>query len=107
MKCLLPIALLTGCATITNGTTQEMHFHPPPQQVCYITQGQTMLASIAQPTTLTVQRDNDAITMDCGNTKTLFAAHINAAGHTSILFLDFGLVDFATGALWEYSEQSD
>lgn len=107
-----PLALLaaitiSGCATITNGTSQEITFTPPANQVCAVSRVDGVLGSVQASTpTLTVKRSNDPITLDCGDSVTVYTPEINAAGYTSIGLIDFGLVDFATGALWEYSEVS-
>lgn len=97
--------VLTGCATITNGTEQSITFDPPPDRVCAVTRVDGVLGSVqtAAPT-LVVTRTKHPITLDCGDTQTVYEPKINAAGYTSIGFIDFGLVDFATGALWEYRE---
>ena len=103
MKTAIIAALaLTGCASITHGTKQDITFDPPPQQVCYITQGSTMIASIAETQTISVARSKEPITVDCGNEKKVYASEVNAAAYTSMMWLDFGLVDFATGAAWTY-----
>ena len=101
----LAIFATTGCASITHGTTQSMTFETPPQQVCYITQGETMIASIAETQTIKVSRSKEPITVDCGSEKKVYAAEINAAAYTSMMWIDFGLVDFATGSAWTYSEK--
>jgi len=102
---LIPLlAVVSGCSTLVNGTTQDITFEPPPNQVCYITQGKTMVASIAETTKLTVKRDSDIITLDCGNGTKTYVADLTVEGWTSIAFIDFGLVDYLTGAIWEYKE---
>jgi hypothetical protein len=102
---ILAALVLSGCASITHGTKQDITFEAPPQQVCYITQGSTMIASIAETQTIKVGRSKEPITVDCGNEKKVYAAEINAAAYTSMMWIDFGLVDFATGAAWTYSEK--
>jgi len=94
---------LTGCATVTNGTTQAVTFHP--SGVCEVVQSGEKIATIDATTTLEIKRKKDSITLDCGDVKKTYKASINAAGYTSITMIDFGLVDFLTGALWEYEEE--
>ena len=106
MKTAIIAALaLSGCATITNGTRQDITFNPPPNQVCAVSRLDGVLGSVqASSPTLTVQRNKHPITLDCGDSVTVYTPEINAAGYTSIGLIDFGLVDFATGALWSYGE---
>lgn len=97
--------ILSGCATITNGTRQDITFAPPEHQVCAVTRVDGFLGSVQADTpTLTVERNRHPITLDCGGSVTVYEPSINAAGYTSIGLIDFGLVDFATGALWSYGE---
>lgn len=103
---ILTMALLaSGCATITNGTSQDITFAMPEHQVCAVSRVDGILGSVqTSAPTITVQRSRDPITLDCGDSVTVYEPSINAAGYTSIGLIDFGLVDFATGALWQYGE---
>lgn len=103
---ILTMALLaSGCATITNGTQQTITFAPPEHQVCAVSRVDGVLGSVqASAPTITVERNRHPITLDCGGSVTVYKPSINAAGYTSIGLIDFGLVDFATGALWSYEE---
>jgi len=104
---LLAVLSMSGCATINNGTSQEITFNPPANQVCSVSRVDGVLGSVQQSApTLKVKRSRNPITLDCGDSVTVYEPKINAAGYTSITLIDFGLVDFATGALWEYSEVS-
>lgn len=109
VRFLLAIGVLTitsGCASITHGTKQEITFNPPADRVCAVSHVSGILGSVQQSEpTLTVPRDNDPITLDCGDSVTVYEPAINAAAYTSILWIDFGLTDFATGAAWTYSEK--
>lgn len=97
--------VLSGCATITNGTQQTITFAPPEHQVCAVTRVDGFLGSVqANAPTLTVDRNRQPITLDCGDSVTVYEPEINAAGYTSIGLIDFGLVDSLTGAMWEYKQ---
>ena len=97
--------LASGCATITNGTQQDITFAVPEHQVCAVSRVDGILGSVqASAPTLTVERNRHPITLDCGDSVAVYEPSINAAGYTSIGLIDFGLVDFATGALWSYGE---
>lgn len=106
MKTLIIATLaLSGCATITNGTRQDITFAVPEHQVCAVSRVDGILGSVqASSPTITVERNRHPITLDCGDSVTVYEPSINAAGYTSIGLIDFGLVDFATGALWSYGE---
>lgn len=106
MKKLLTLTcLLSGCATITQGTSQEITFNPPEHQVCAVSRADGLLGSVQHSApTLTVKRTSDPITLDCGDSVTVYEPSVNAAAYTSIMWVDFGLVDFATGAAWTYGE---
>jgi len=108
-KFLLAIGVLTvtsGCASITHGTKQEITFNPPEHQVCAVSRADGILGSVqASSPTLTVERTSNPITLDCGDSVTVYEPSINAAAYTSMMWIDFGLVDFATGAAWTYSEK--
>jgi hypothetical protein len=103
---ILAIALIaSGCATITNGTRQDITFTVPEHQVCAVSRVDGVLGSVqASAPSITVERNRHPITLDCGDIVKVYEPRINAAGYTSIGLIDFGLVDFATGALWEYKQ---
>lgn len=107
MKLAIIAALaLSGCASITHGTKQEITFNPPEHQVCAVSRADGILGSVqASSPTLTVERSSDLITLDCGDSVTVYEPSINAAAYTSMMWIDFGLVDFATGAAWTYGEK--
>lgn len=106
MKTAIIAALvLSGCATITNGTSQDITFAVPEHQVCAVSRVDGVLGSVqASSPTVTVERNRHPITLDCGDSVTVYTPEINAAGYTSIGLIDFGLVDSITGAMWEYRE---
>ena len=107
MKILLLAAVLatSGCAAMTNGTTQDLRFPAESGRFCEIYRGDENLGFYGpEPKTVTVKRSQDPITIDCGNTTKVVEAEITPAGYTS-LFLspDFGLTDyFFTSAAWGY-----
>lgn len=104
MKTLIIATLaLSGCATITNCTRQNITFEPPAHQVCAVSRVDGILGSVqASSPTITIERNRYPITLDCGDSVTVYTPEINAAGYTSIGLIDFGLIDSITGAMWEY-----
>lgn len=105
MKALIAaVALCSGCASITNGTTQDIVFDAPVDQVCLANTAEQTLGSVQGQQTITVERDSNPITLHCPTFTKTYTPSISAAGWTSITLIDFGLVDYATGAIWEYGE---
>jgi len=105
MKTLILAAALlaSGCATITNGTEQTLNFSPPSGQVCNVTRSGVAIGTVGTDSpAITIRRSRDPLVVECEESVQVIEPNINAAGYTSIFWLDFGLVDFITGALWEY-----
>lgn len=101
---------LTGCASITKGTTQTLIFNLEPVEAkCSITRdGDGELGTITgRNNTITVGKDKDDIIVKCNApahaSKTIrIASSAEAAGIVGGLFLDLGVVDMITGAMWSY-----
>lgn len=102
-KLLAIIAILasTGCSTLTNGTTQQLHISGGP---CTVVQDAELVAMVESESHVTVQRSQKPLHVACGERVTEYKPEVTAAGWTSIGLIDFGLVDYLTGALWGYSE---
>jgi hypothetical protein len=101
---LIALLAMTGCATITNGTEQEISFPAEEGKFCEVYRGDSLLGTFGtEPKTITVRRKREPITVDCGDTLTVLEPSITVAGYTSIMWIDFGIVDYLTGAMWEYT----
>lgn len=99
------VLALTGCATATHGTKQEIDFTLPPGQVCEVMQDGQPIGTVRQAESmLVVRRMNKPVNLVCDEFVTVYRPAINKAGYTSIMFIDFGLVDYITGALWSYEQ---
>jgi hypothetical protein len=105
--------LITGCASITQGTNQTLIFNIEPKEArCIVTRdgdGQLGLVSQSQ-NTLQVSKDKDDILVSCKadgykpfSLKIVSSA--SGAGVAGAVFIDLGIVDFATGAMWKYPDQ--
>lgn len=100
------ILAASGCASITNGTNQTMAFEVPSDQVCLLNTVEKNIASVQSSNSeVEVERDNNPVTLHCPTFTKQYTPEISAAGWTSILLIDFGAVDYATGAIWEYKEK--
>lgn len=97
---ILASCLISGCATITNGTTQTISLKTP--AACTATRGAiTATLSEAWPT-LKVSRSAEDIQLDCGNGVKTIKSETTSAGLLSVWLIDGGLIDMATGAMWGY-----
>lgn len=104
------VLLATGCASITKGTSQTLVFNLDPQTTkCSLTRdGDGEIASItAKNNTATVGKDKDDILVKCnapGHQQkiTRMTSSADTAGVVGGAFLDLGITDMVTGAMWVY-----
>ncbi len=101
---------ISGCASITQGTSQTLIFSVEPTSArCTLTrEGDGELGSIsATRNTITVSKDKDDIVVACRaegyEDKTMrIVSTAQAAGIVGGVFLDLGITDLITGAMWKY-----
>jgi hypothetical protein len=107
------IFALQGCASITQGTSQTLIFNIEPKEArCIVTRvddGQIGLVTQAQ-NTLQVSKDKDDIIVNCRADgykpySLRIASSASGAGVAGAIFIDLGIVDLITGAMWRYPEQ--
>ncbi len=109
------VVVLSGCASITQGTSQTMIFNLEPKEVTCIASrdGDGQIGSITTSNnTLTVSKDKDDIVVACKASghkpKTVrLVSSTQAAGVVGGIFLDLGVVDMMTGAMWKYPESTN
>ena len=102
--------LFIGCASITQGTTQSLIFNLDPEDTkCSVArEGEGEIGSIsARNNTLSVGKDKDDIVVKCNapgykQKTTRIVSSTQAAGVVGGVFLDLGIVDMMTGAMWAY-----
>ena len=107
--CLLFILGLTGCASITQGTSQVLSFKLEPKEAkCVLSRtGEGELGSInTTSNTIQVHKDKDDILVQCTapgyqQKTTRIVSAASTAGVTGVL-LDFGITDMITGAMYAY-----
>lgn len=100
---------LTGCASITQGTSQTLSFKLEPKEAkCILSRtGEGELGSVsATSNTIQVQKDKDDILVQCTapgyqQKTTRIVSAASTAGVTGVL-LDFGITDMITGAMYAY-----
>lgn len=106
---------LSGCASITQGTSQTMIFNLEPKEVTCVASrdGDGQIGSVTTSNnTLTVSKDKDDIVVACKapghKPKTVrLVSSTQAAGVVGGIFLDLGVVDMMTGAMWKYPESTN
>jgi hypothetical protein len=102
-------AMLAGCASITQGTSQVLAFRIEPKDaVCVLSRvDDGELGSIsASANTIQVGKDKDDIIVQCkapGHQPktTRIVSRATTAGVTGVM-LDFGITDMITGAMYAY-----
>lgn len=114
MKTFFPTLLVavfaTGCASITKGTSQTLVFNLDPQETrCTLSRdGDGEIGSInARNNTVTVGKDKDDILVKCqaeGHAQkiTRLTSSADTAGVVGGVFIDLGITDMVTGAMWQY-----
>ena len=109
------VLVLSGCASITQGTSQTMIFNLEPKEVTCVASrdGDGQIGSVTTSNnTLTVSKDKDDIVVACKapghKPKTVrLVSSTQAAGVVGGIFLDLGVVDMMTGAMWKYPESTN
>lgn len=111
----MSVILLSGCASITQGTSQTIIFNLEPKETtCVATRdGDGQIGSVTTSNnTLTVSKDKDDIIVTCKapqhKPKTVrLVSSTQAAGVVGGIFLDLGITDMITGAMWKYPESTN
>lgn len=106
----MSLPLFVGCASITKGTSQTLIFNLEPTETrCTLTRdGDGEIGSISsRNNTVTVGKDKDDIIVKCNATgyaqKTLrLVSSAETAGVVGGVFIDLGITDMITGAMWAY-----
>jgi hypothetical protein len=106
------VIAISGCASITQGTSQTISVNLEPKEaVCQATrdgEGQIGTVTYNNPS-LTVSKDKDDIILTCRapghRPKTVkMVSSTQTAGVVGGVFIDLGITDMITGAMWKYSD---
>lgn len=102
-------AALAGCASITDGTTQTLIIPVQPKEArCSVVRNDVELGVITGTSgTITVSKGSRDIIVNCAapgylNKSSRLVSSTQTEGMMSVLFLDFGITDMVTGAMWKY-----
>ena len=101
---------LVGCASITKGTSQTIIFNIEPKgTTCVATRdGDGEIGSVSTSNnTLKVSKDKDDIVVKCSapgykQKVTRLVSKTETAGVVGGAFIDLGITDMMTGAMWAY-----
>ncbi len=107
---LMAAVSLVGCASITKGTSQTIIFNIEPKgTTCVATRdGDGEIGSISSSNnTLKVSKDKDDIVVKCSapgykQKVTRVVSKTQTAGVVGGAFIDLGITDMMTGAMWAY-----
>lgn len=106
------LVLSTGCASITQGTSQTISVNIEPKEaVCQVVRGSDGPigdVSYSNPT-LTVSKGYNDLVFTCrapGYRPKIvkMVSSTSGAGIVGGVFLDLGIVDMMTGAMWKYGD---
>ncbi len=104
--------VMSGCASITQGTSQTIAFNlEPPETRCDLSRdGEGQIGSISvKNNTLSTGKDKDDIIAKCnapGHKQKIVRVRSStqAAGVVGGIFLDLGITDMIIGAMWKYPD---
>jgi len=107
---LASVLLTSGCASLTQGTSQVLTFSIEPKSArCDVNRtGDGILGQVSQSSnTIEVGKDKDDIIIQCkadGYTPqvTRLKSSASGAGVSGAIFIDLGITDMVTGAMWVY-----
>lgn len=106
---LVSSVVFVGCASITDGTSQTLIFNlTPTDTICQVTRDGAELGSVTgKQNTLTVSKGAKDIIVSCkaagyvAKTQRLVSS-TQTSGVVGGAFLDLGITDMITGAMWKY-----
>ena len=104
------LGVLSGCASNTQGTSQTIIFNLEPETAVCVAKrdGEGEIGTItAKNNSLQVSKDKDDIIIKCTaagykNKSVRMVSSTQAAGVIGGAFLDLGITDMLTGAMWKY-----
>jgi hypothetical protein len=105
----LPVMLLSGCASISDGTSQTVVFNLSPKEArCVVSRDGTQLGTVnGRQNTLTLGKGAKDVLVHCAAEGYEDATHrlvskTQTSGVVGGFFLDLGITDMITGAMWKY-----
>lgn len=99
---LAAIAALSGCSTMTNGTTQKFEIDPRGQACTIYKDGKKIAES--NKNLIEISRSHATVKIECPESIREFKPEPTKEAIFGAIWLDFGIIDSITGAFWEYVE---
>lgn len=99
---LAAIAALSGCSTMTNGTTQLFEIDPRGQSCTIYKDGKKIAESNTKM--IEISRSHATVKIECPESIKEFKPAPTKEAIFGAVWLDFGIIDSITGAFWEYVE---
>lgn len=104
--------VLSGCASITDGTSQTVVFQLTPKETrCVVSREGSQLGTVnGRQNTLTIDKGAKDVLVSCSaegyedQTQRL-VSKTQTSGVVGGFFLDLGITDMITGAMWKYPNQ--
>ena len=102
-------SLLSACASITDGTTQTVVFHLTPSDTrCVVSRDGEQLGTVSgRQNTITLGKGAKDVIVNCAavgyeNATHRLVSKTQTSGVVGGFFLDLGITDMITGAMWKY-----
>ncbi len=96
------IAALSGCSTMTNGTTQQFEIDPRGKSCLIYKDGKKIAES--NQSLVEISRSHATVKIECPQSTREFKPEPTKEAIFGAFWLDFGIIDSITGAFWEYVE---
>lgn len=105
----LALTLLSGCASVTDGTTQTVVFNLSPKETrCVVSrEGATLGTVSGKQNTITIGKGAKDVLVSCSapgheDATQRLISKTQTSGVVGGFFLDLGITDMVTGAMWKY-----
>lgn len=101
------LALASGCASITDGTSQTVVFHLTPKEA---REGSQLGIVTGRQNTVTLDKGAKDVLVQCSapgheNATQRLVSRTQTSGVVGGFFLDLGITDMITGAMWKYPNE--
>lgn len=97
------VLLVQGCASLTEGTTQQVAINNLPESGCQV--GEAYVTPYWNK--IYVDKANEGLTVVCKDETKVIESEVSSKALLGALLLDFGIVDTLTGAMWKYPQEVD
>ena len=106
------LAALSGCASVTDGTTQTVVFQLSPKETrCVVSREGAQLGTVSgKQNTITLSKGAKDVLVQCSapghdDLTQRLISKTQTSGVVGGFFLDLGITDMVTGAMWKYPNE--